>query len=237
MCLVACGSADAYYHMGIHCWDMAGGAVIVTEAGGVIMDISGESLWKRERFTDNLFRGCWVTGWNEGSGQRGDWLVEELQDGWRWLLYWAKQQELTAAFSPNTRGVINVYELFILSNSCYWFSSLCLLTDACANTVKAGEQGSEWVCTEKRKQKSLRNVTLNLGNTAPDLSTGLSFHVDKNTSSCGNFQLSWSHKVYDFKMNVMSLNRAYNSLPAYESTGTYQLFFCTSIWKRMHQFK
>ncbi|KAM8731081.1 inositol monophosphatase 1-like [Acanthopagrus latus] len=41
MCLVACGSADAYYHMGIHCWDMAGGAVIVTEAGGVIMDISG----------------------------------------------------------------------------------------------------------------------------------------------------------------------------------------------------
>ncbi|XP_017261806.1 inositol monophosphatase 1 [Kryptolebias marmoratus] len=41
MCLVACGSADAYYHMGIHCWDMAGGAAIVTEAGGVIMDVSG----------------------------------------------------------------------------------------------------------------------------------------------------------------------------------------------------
>ncbi|XP_047206478.1 inositol monophosphatase 2 isoform X2 [Girardinichthys multiradiatus] len=41
MCLVASGSADAYYHMGIHCWDMAGGAAIVTEAGGVIMDISG----------------------------------------------------------------------------------------------------------------------------------------------------------------------------------------------------
>ncbi|XP_003976933.2 inositol monophosphatase 1-like isoform X2 [Takifugu rubripes] len=41
MCLVACGSADAYYHMGIHCWDMAGGAVIVTEAGGVVMDVSG----------------------------------------------------------------------------------------------------------------------------------------------------------------------------------------------------
>lgn len=41
MCLVACGSADAYYHMGIHCWDMAGGAAIVTEAGGVIIDISG----------------------------------------------------------------------------------------------------------------------------------------------------------------------------------------------------
>lgn len=41
MCLVACGAADAYYHMDIHCWDMAGGAAVVTEAGGVIMDISG----------------------------------------------------------------------------------------------------------------------------------------------------------------------------------------------------
>ncbi|XP_004081210.1 inositol monophosphatase 1 isoform X1 [Oryzias latipes] len=41
MCLVACGSADAYYHMGIHCWDMAGGAAVVSEAGGVIVDISG----------------------------------------------------------------------------------------------------------------------------------------------------------------------------------------------------
>jgi len=50
MCLVACGSADAYYHMGIHCWDMAGGAAVVTEAGGVIMDISGESLTKRQLF-------------------------------------------------------------------------------------------------------------------------------------------------------------------------------------------
>lgn len=46
MCLVACGSADAYYHMGIHCWDMAGGAAVVTEAGGVLVDISGESLRK-----------------------------------------------------------------------------------------------------------------------------------------------------------------------------------------------
>ncbi|KAM3860229.1 inositol monophosphatase 1-like [Diretmus argenteus] len=41
MCQVACGAADAYYHIGIHCWDMAGGAAIITEAGGVIMDISG----------------------------------------------------------------------------------------------------------------------------------------------------------------------------------------------------
>ncbi|XP_077592279.1 inositol monophosphatase 1-like [Stigmatopora nigra] len=41
MCMVASGSADAYYHMGIHCWDMAAGAVLVTEAGGVVLDVSG----------------------------------------------------------------------------------------------------------------------------------------------------------------------------------------------------
>lgn len=41
MCLVACGAADAYYHIGIHCWDMAAGAAIIREAGGVIMDITG----------------------------------------------------------------------------------------------------------------------------------------------------------------------------------------------------
>ncbi|XP_019728291.1 inositol monophosphatase 1-like [Hippocampus comes] len=41
MCLVASGAADAYYHLGIHCWDMAGGTAVLTEAGGVIVDISG----------------------------------------------------------------------------------------------------------------------------------------------------------------------------------------------------
>ncbi|GAB5584066.1 inositol monophosphatase 1 isoform X3 [Prionailurus iriomotensis] len=42
MCLVATGVADAYYEMGIHCWDMAGAGIIVTEAGGVLMDVTGE---------------------------------------------------------------------------------------------------------------------------------------------------------------------------------------------------
>lgn len=64
MCLVACGSADAYYHMGIHCWDMAGGAAVVTEAGGVIMDISGESLRQKEK----LFKCCII-------------FVSEMMDG------------------------------------------------------------------------------------------------------------------------------------------------------------
>ncbi|GCB69914.1 inositol monophosphatase 1-like [Scyliorhinus torazame] len=41
MCTVATGGADAYYEMGIHCWDMAAATLIVTEAGGVVLDISG----------------------------------------------------------------------------------------------------------------------------------------------------------------------------------------------------
>uniref|UniRef100_H3AKK7 Inositol-1-monophosphatase n=1 Tax=Latimeria chalumnae TaxID=7897 RepID=H3AKK7_LATCH len=38
MCIVATGGADAYYEMGIHCWDIAAAAVIVREAGGVVID-------------------------------------------------------------------------------------------------------------------------------------------------------------------------------------------------------
>ncbi|XP_061110483.1 inositol monophosphatase 1-like [Conger conger] len=41
MALVASGVAEAYYEIGIHCWDIAAGAIIVTEAGGVVMDVDG----------------------------------------------------------------------------------------------------------------------------------------------------------------------------------------------------
>nr|XP_006634568.1 PREDICTED: inositol monophosphatase 1-like [Lepisosteus oculatus] len=41
MCLVATGGADAYYHIGMHCWDIAASAIIVTEAGGVVLDTDG----------------------------------------------------------------------------------------------------------------------------------------------------------------------------------------------------
>ncbi|XP_033160931.1 uncharacterized protein LOC117141541 [Drosophila mauritiana] len=46
MCLamVASGVADAFYNFGLHVWDMAAGALIVTEAGGVVMDPAGEEL-------------------------------------------------------------------------------------------------------------------------------------------------------------------------------------------------
>lgn len=41
MCAVGVGYCDAYYQMGLHCWDMAAGCVIVREAGGVVVDMSG----------------------------------------------------------------------------------------------------------------------------------------------------------------------------------------------------
>ncbi|KAM3593682.1 uncharacterized protein V6R79_019121 [Siganus canaliculatus] len=42
MCLVATGAVEAFFEIGIHCWDIAAGAVIVTEAGGMLMDVDGK---------------------------------------------------------------------------------------------------------------------------------------------------------------------------------------------------
>ncbi|XP_059200808.1 inositol monophosphatase 1-like [Centropristis striata] len=44
MCQVAAGGADAYYHIGMHCWDIAAAAIIVKEAGGVVMDTDGSEF-------------------------------------------------------------------------------------------------------------------------------------------------------------------------------------------------
>ena len=41
---VGSGSADAFLHMGIHIWDMAAGALIVTEAGGAVLHTDGSEF-------------------------------------------------------------------------------------------------------------------------------------------------------------------------------------------------
>ncbi len=41
MCGVARGSTDAYYHLGLHIWDMAAAYLVVKEAGGVVVDTEG----------------------------------------------------------------------------------------------------------------------------------------------------------------------------------------------------
>lgn len=43
MCLVASGCVEAYYEIGIHVWDVAAGSLIVSEAGGVLMDVEGKT--------------------------------------------------------------------------------------------------------------------------------------------------------------------------------------------------
>uniref|UniRef100_A0A8C6TJ85 Inositol-1-monophosphatase n=1 Tax=Neogobius melanostomus TaxID=47308 RepID=A0A8C6TJ85_9GOBI len=42
MCAVAAGFVEVYYETGIHVWDVAAASVIVTEAGGVLFDTTGE---------------------------------------------------------------------------------------------------------------------------------------------------------------------------------------------------
>jgi len=41
LCHVAMGVAEAYHIDGLQCWDVAAGALIVTEAGGIVMDSTG----------------------------------------------------------------------------------------------------------------------------------------------------------------------------------------------------
>mmetsp|Transcript_973 Transcript_973/g.1335 ORF Transcript_973/g.1335 Transcript_973/m.1335 type:complete len:269 (-) Transcript_973:33-839(-) len=44
MCFVAAGRIDIYCEKGIHAWDIAAGALLVEEAGGVLSDVSGGAL-------------------------------------------------------------------------------------------------------------------------------------------------------------------------------------------------
>ena len=44
MCLVASGAAELYHEAGIHVWDVAAGALLVTEAGGTVIDTAGTCL-------------------------------------------------------------------------------------------------------------------------------------------------------------------------------------------------
>ncbi|MEI6712139.1 MAG: inositol monophosphatase family protein [Verrucomicrobiota bacterium] len=45
LCYVACGRMDAYYEYNLNAWDVAAGALIVQEAGGVLTDFKGGDDW------------------------------------------------------------------------------------------------------------------------------------------------------------------------------------------------
>ncbi|KAH8286239.1 hypothetical protein KR054_005263, partial [Drosophila jambulina] len=44
LAMVASGVADAYFNFGLHVWHMAAGVILVTEAGGAVMDPAGGEL-------------------------------------------------------------------------------------------------------------------------------------------------------------------------------------------------
>jgi myo-inositol-1(or 4)-monophosphatase len=42
---VACGRLDAFWELGLSPWDMAAGALLIQEAGGLVADLQGEALF------------------------------------------------------------------------------------------------------------------------------------------------------------------------------------------------
>lgn len=44
LCSVAAGHADGFYESGVHCWDFVAGDLVVREAGGVVLDLTGGPL-------------------------------------------------------------------------------------------------------------------------------------------------------------------------------------------------
>jgi myo-inositol-1(or 4)-monophosphatase len=42
---VAAGRLDAFWEMGLSPWDMAAGALMIQEAGGLVGDLQGDSTW------------------------------------------------------------------------------------------------------------------------------------------------------------------------------------------------
>jgi myo-inositol-1(or 4)-monophosphatase len=42
---VACGRLDGFFEIGLSPWDMAAGALLITEAGGLVGDLEGEAKW------------------------------------------------------------------------------------------------------------------------------------------------------------------------------------------------
>ena len=62
MCMVACGSADAYFEYGIHCWDIAAADVIVREAGGITMFPTGVCVCASPEPSPHNYACLWHTG-------------------------------------------------------------------------------------------------------------------------------------------------------------------------------
>ena len=45
LCYLACGRVDAFFEYNLNPWDVAAGALIAKEAGGMVYDFSGKDNW------------------------------------------------------------------------------------------------------------------------------------------------------------------------------------------------
>lgn len=45
LCAVAAGRLDGFFEFNLKPWDIAAGALIVQEAGGIVTDMSGDEGW------------------------------------------------------------------------------------------------------------------------------------------------------------------------------------------------
>lgn len=75
MCLVATGAVEAFFEIGIHCWDIAAGAVIVREAGGVLMDVDGG--WSQRGLAAPVHP--WLPSWSQPTLSFHLWLCSKKE--------------------------------------------------------------------------------------------------------------------------------------------------------------
>ncbi len=70
LCYVACGRFEGYYEFNLNAYDIAGGAIIVKEAGGQVSDFKGE---------DNYFYGEEIVATNQHIHQE---VLNEIKKHW-----------------------------------------------------------------------------------------------------------------------------------------------------------
>lgn len=71
LCYVACGRFEGYYEFNLNAYDIAGGAIIVKEAGGQVSDFKGGN---------NFFYGEEIVASN---GQIHQEMIDEIQKDWK----------------------------------------------------------------------------------------------------------------------------------------------------------
>ena len=72
LCYVACGRLDGFWEMHLNLYDIAAGALVVTEAGGCVTDFTGGPDYPRNGIAAaNLFLHPMLTGWLNPSQSQG----------------------------------------------------------------------------------------------------------------------------------------------------------------------